>query len=101
MIFVIKKLTPQEKEFQKAAKKFQKSCKKAAKKFQKSCKKAIKTIQKFAKTTCKYGLRDAPKVDVVPVVRCKDCAYYENCLDTYMIPADCCPQGKRKEETEC
>lgn len=36
----------------------------------------------------------------VKVVRCKDCAYYENCLDTYMIPADCCPQGKRKEETE-
>ena len=45
-------------------------------------------------------INNAPTVDAFPVVRCKDCAYYENCLDTYMIPADCCPQGKRKEETE-
>ena len=48
----------------------------------------------------KFDLLNAPTVNAVPVVRCKDCAYYENCLDTYMIPADCCPQGKRKEETE-
>ena len=52
------------------------------------------------RTAYKYDLQDAPRVDAVPVVRCKACAYYENCLDTYMIPADCCPQGKRKEETE-
>ncbi len=41
------KLTPQEKEFQKAVKKQEKEFQKAAKKLQKSCRKSIKTIQKF------------------------------------------------------
>ena len=56
-------------------------------------------------------LREAPTVDAVPVVRCKDCvngtvfvnkqgAEYVDCvLDDYSVrkPTDYCSYGKRKE----
>ena len=55
-------------------------------------------------------VHEAPTVDAVPVVRCKDCVYYENekhsisrnCIRngrlTPMLPADYCSYGKRKED---
>ena len=43
---------------------------------------------------------NAPTVDAVPVVRCKDCKFYGNCsIEEFgcMEPYDYCSRGKRKE----
>lgn len=43
---------------------------------------------------------NAPPVDAVPVVRCKDCKFYGNCgIEEFgcMEPYDYCSRGKRKE----
>jgi hypothetical protein len=57
----------------------------------------------------KMILKYVPEINAVPVVRCKECKYYENprlkvfencCrkdLLTPMKPNDCCSYGERKE----
>ena len=71
------------------------------------------------RTAYKYDLQDAPRVDAVPVVRCKDCIHcskeesrlYCNQIygeaegDLYVVslpvtPDDYCSHGERKDETE-
>lgn len=65
------------------------------------------------RTAYKYDLQDAPRVDAVPVVRCKDCKYCEE-IDKYefwcygvgsparlMCADDYCSHGERKDKTEC
>lgn len=46
----------------------------------------------------KQCIDEAPTIDAVPVVRCKDCVSHGNCLteDTFRIAPYCCG-GKRKE----
>lgn len=50
------------------------------------------------------NLKNAPTVDAVPVVRCKDCKYRDgtpgqpNILCAQMHEDDFCSYGKRKEE---
>ena len=48
---------------------------------------------------------DAPRIDAEPVIRCKDCKYYEvdawyicELLDHHFKGDDYCSKGKRKEE---
>ena len=45
-------------------------------------------------------IRDAPTIDAVPVVRCKDCKYWEH-GDCYRLelsrPDDFCSYGEKKE----
>lgn len=52
-------------------------------------------------------LADAPTVDAVPVVRCKDCTYYHKSFSWCPIHKhyevfkdDFCSRGKRREEAE-
>lgn len=46
-------------------------------------------------------IQNAPTVDAVPVVRCKDCVFWDK-LDCYMIestrPDDFCSRGIRKDD---
>ena len=48
-----------------------------------------------------YALEEAPTIDAVEVVRCKDCRYWNN-GDCYRLelsrPDDFCSYGERKEE---
>lgn len=48
-------------------------------------------------------IRTAPTIDAVPVVRCKDCKYWDG-GDCYRLglslPDDFCSYGKREEELE-
>ena len=57
-----------------------------------------------AKKAIRY-VEDAPTVDAVPVIRCKDCKYYEDdigdCIgfgDTYVTEEEYCSRARRKEE---
>ena len=50
-------------------------------------------------------LEEVPTVDAVPVIRCKDCKYYEDdigdCIgfgDTYVTEEEYCSRARRKEE---
>ena len=50
-------------------------------------------------------IKNAPTVDAVPVIRCKDCKYYEDdigdCIgfgDTYVAEEEYCSRARRKEE---
>ena len=52
-----------------------------------------------------YATNGAPTVDAVPVIRCKDCKYYEDdigdCIgfgDTYVTEEEYCSRARRKEE---
>lgn len=57
---------------------------------------------------CLCLIADAPTVDAVEVVRCKDCVYHENCVMEYVFLYSegienpyCCAgtrDGERKEE---
>lgn len=67
-----------------------------------------------AKEDCLREIEDAPTVDAVPVVRCKDCKRWDDDPDTYgaddgpkgkclksfetMCADDFCSSGKRKDE---
>ena len=67
-----------------------------------------------AKEDCLGEIEDAPTVDAVPVVRCKDCVngtfclnsqgseYVDCILDDYSVrkPDDFCSYGERKEGAE-
>lgn len=50
-----------------------------------------------------YALEEAPTIDAVEVVRCKDCRYWNN-GDCYRLelsrPDDFCSYGERKEECQ-
>ena len=50
-----------------------------------------------------YALEEAPTIDAVEVVRCKDCKYWNN-GDCYRLelsrPDDFCSYGERKEECQ-
>lgn len=58
----------------------------------------------WAKAIC--VLHDIPTVDLVPVVRCKDCKYRDgtpgqpNILCAQMHEDDFCSYGKRREDAE-
>jgi hypothetical protein len=41
-------------------------------------------------------IADAPTIDAVPVVRCRDCVHFTECLTT---ENDYCSKGERKETT--
>ena len=58
---------------------------------------------------CMTMLDEAPTVDAVPVVRCKDCKWWETdevfkCVayDAFWVanPDDYCPWGERKEDEQ-
>lgn len=64
------------------------------------------------RTAFKYDLMDAPTVDAVEVVRCKDCKNYwksagiccfaDMPINDSVMPEDYCSRGERKEdETDC
>lgn len=53
------------------------------------------------------AIRDASTVDAVPVIRCKDCIWYDpsklRCINTRTIewdPDDFCSSGERKDEND-
>lgn len=50
-----------------------------------------------------YALEEAPTIDAVEVVRCKDCKYWNN-GDCYRLelsrPDDFCSYGEKKEECQ-
>lgn len=60
--------------------------------------------------SCKCSLDNAPTVDAVPVVRCRDCEYLVNAAvnangflicgvsDMEITPEDFCSYGEKKEE---
>ncbi len=55
------------------------------------------------RTAFKFDLFDAPTIDAVEVVRCKDCVYYddENHFCSYTIwakPEGYCSGGERRED---
>lgn len=61
--------------------------------------------------TVKFDIEEAPTIDAVPAVRCKDCKYYEpdevecGCLFAgglqYVKPDDFCSYGERKTNGCC
>lgn len=57
-----------------------------------------------AKEECLCAIEEAPTIDAVPVVRCKDCKYRDgtpgqpNILCAQMHEDDFCSYGERKEE---
>lgn len=64
-------------------------------------------------TDCIEAIKDAPEVDAVPVVRCRNCAdyqtdwkpscsgvYYCATLDSFMRPNDFCSYGERRDGKE-
>lgn len=58
------------------------------------------------RTLFKYDIVDAPTVDAVPVIRCKDCKYY-NGVDHYCVNDgvsvkldDYCSWGERREDAD-
>ena len=67
-------------------------------------------FDRFAKAICKFSILDAPAVDAVPVVRCKDCKHYRK--DSFWCdmnskdrgewfnwyPEDFCSYGERRTE---
>ena len=60
-----------------------------------------KTIIEYSESDIGYMIRKRPTVDAVPVVRCKDCVFYDH-LDCYMNeltrPDDFCSHGVRKDD---
>lgn len=59
------------------------------------------------RTAYKYDLQDAPRVDAVPVVRCKDCKHYEDgiCWNAHGLSAtvfdmDFCSRGERRDSND-
>ena len=70
------------------------------------------TMSGYEKAYCSELIRNIPSADVAPVVRCKDCKYYEihkpkvleNCeRNGYIIPMkpdDFCFYGERKDGDE-
>lgn len=62
------------------------------------------------RTAYKYDLQDAPRVDAVLVVRCKNCKHYKHndffdvnyceLTDRFCVSNFYCGFGERKEETE-
>lgn len=47
----------------------------------------------------KFDVADAPTIDAVPVVRCKDCIALQHCRFTQGLGLDgFCSQGERREE---
>lgn len=58
---------------------------------------------KITMASVRAAISNAPTVDAVPVVRCKDCVSHGNCLteDTFRIASienPYCCGGKRKED---
>lgn len=57
--------------------------------------KLIKTPRYF---DLKFDIDDAPTIDAVPVVRCKDCIHNEWCIPRQgRSEDDYCSNGKRRE----
>lgn len=61
------------------------------------------------KVVCEYATKDAPTVDAVPVIRCKDCKHYDFWGESMICmrlgsyygntkPNDYCSRAERKEE---
>lgn len=59
------------------------------------------------RTAYKYDLQDAPRIDAVPVVRCKDCKHCEDgiCWNNHGLSStvsdmDFCSNGERRDSDE-
>ena len=55
----------------------------------------------------KFDVTDAPTIDAVPVVRCRDCRYFEymstctrNGIRISRVPNDYCSRGKERQNAE-
>jgi hypothetical protein len=53
----------------------------------------------------KFDIEEAPTVDAVEVVRCKDCKHYSHCESCYVWhtdpnPEDFCGRGEKKDPGE-
>ena len=67
-----------------------------------------KTIIEYSESNIGYMIRKRPTIDAVPVVRCRECKWWQedddvgHCdnpdgLDNYAKPDDFCSYGERKE----
>ena len=58
-------------------------------------------FDRFAKVICKFSILDAPTVDAVEVVRCKDCFANGCCsvqIDLDMGDEGYCPKGRKERQ---